>query len=525
MIAVDDKELDLEKVDGWKDSSFGEEISNWCRKYADHTAVIENNTLITYRELGGLIEKTANGFINSGLKPGDRAVLQLPNGLNYVLCFFGLLKAGVIPVLTLPAHRNIELQGIIDTAKPAAYIYQDNFMGFDYSAMSMQLFEEFDCLRYKFEITNRESVVTILETEKIAQYPEISGNSVAFLSLSGGTTGIPKLIPRTHADYLYDTEMSVRRCELTQADIYLVLLPMPHNFILGHPGFIGTLSKGSTLVINQYADINEGLELIEKHKVTVISLVPSMVKLMLDTIEDEEYDLSSLRIIQVGGAFFEESIAVKLMNAGDFKLQQVFGVAEGLNTMTSLTDDAEIIKKYQGKPISEYDQIMIVNEEGIELPKGEYGELLIKGLYTIHSYYNNFKNQDAFTATGFYRTGDRAMVEPGGNLKISGRVYEMINKSGEKIIPSEIESYLINDELIKDCSVVGLPDESQGEIICVFIIGNENVTLDYVRKYLIGKNIAHFKLPDKLILVEQFPLTKVGKVNKKELIRMGLERV
>jgi len=445
--------------------------------------------------------------------------------LLHLECKFKLLKIGAIPILALPAHRHRELEGIINYARPVGYIYQNTFMGFDYSGLANKLYEEFDHLNKMYPIERNNLIVNHLDIKISQELPKVNGDDIAFLSLSGGTTGVPKLIPRTHADYLYDTRMSILRSKLTEDDAYLALLPMGHNFILGHPGFIGTLLQGGKLIINEYADMNEGLELIETFKVSILALVPSMVKLMIEIQEDENYNISSLRVIQVGGAFFEESISKKLMGIGGFKLQQVFGVAEGLNTMTSLNDDEETIITTQGKPISPYDVIKIVDEHGKELPFGEYGELLIKGPYTISSYYNDNQNIGAFTNTGFYRTGDRAKIDREGNLKIAGRIYEMINKAGEKITPSEIEDYLSEDEAIKDCAVVGLPDKNQGEIVCAFIISDSKITLDYVRRYLMDKKIANYKLPDRVFLIDVFPLTNVGKVNKKELIRIGKELI
>lgn len=240
-------------------------------------------------------------------------------------------------------------------------------------------------------------------------------------------------------------------------------------------------------------------------------------------LKEDEYDISSLRVLQIGGAFLEESVAQELIDLKSFTLQQVFGVAEGLNTMTELSDQEEIIRVFQGKPTSPYDEIKIVDENGNFLNNGESGELLIKGPYTIRSYYNNPENEKYFTKDGYYRTGDRAFLSKEGNLKISGRVTELINKSGEKIIPSELESYLNKMEDIRDCAVVGLPDENQGEVIGVFVVADRKIELFEVREYLRKESVASFKLPDYIFMVDTLPLTKIGKVDKKRLVEVGKE--
>ncbi|PWJ49403.1 AMP-binding protein [Faecalicatena contorta] len=511
-------------IEGWNNSTIADAMCEWCEKYRESICIISNGEKNTYAEIGRLISETAAGLMNMGIQREDRVILQLPNSINYILCFFGLLKIGAIPIMALPAHRINEIKGMIHTAKPTGYICQERYMGFEYAQIISELKED-NQIQHILQINSEKLVTDSLDIIKRKEFPYVENLDIAFLSLSGGTTGMSKLIPRTHGDYLYDTEMSVRRCELQKTDIVLVILPLAHNFIIGHPGFLGTFSKGATLLLSTYPDINEGLELIEEYKATFISMVPSMAKLMLEMLKEDVYDISSLRVVQIGGAFLEEAIAQELIDLDVFTLQQVFGVAEGLNTMTALSDSKEIIKMFQGKPISPYDEIRIADENGNPLKNGEYGELLIRGPYTIHSYYNNPENEKFFTEDGFYKTGDRAYLSEGGNLKISGRITELINKSGEKIIPSEIETYLISMDSIKDCAVVGLPDENQGEMISVFIVSDNDITLSEVRNYLTEKELALFKLPDCVFMIDMLPLTKIGKTDKKGLIEIGKERL
>lgn len=511
-------------VEGWNNSTIADGMSEWCEKYSESICIISKDKKITYAEIGRLISETAIGLMNMGIQLKDRVILQLPNSINYILCFFGLLKIGAIPIMALPAHRINEIKGMMNTAKPTGYICQERYMGFEYAQIINEL-KDGNQIQHILQINSDKLVVDSLDIIKRNEFPCVDNLDVAFLSLSGGTTGMSKLIPRTHGDYLYDTEMSVRRCELQKTDIVFVILPLAHNFIIGHPGFLGTFSIGATLLLSEYPDINEGLELIEEYKATFVSMVPSMAKLMLEMVKENDYDISSLRVVQIGGAFLEEAVAQELIDLDVFTLQQVFGVAEGLNTMTALSDSKEIIKMFQGKPISPYDEIKIADENGNPLKNGEYGELLVRGPYTIHSYYNNPENEKFFTEDGFYKTGDRAFLNADGNLKISGRITELINKSGEKIVPSEIESCLSGMEGIGDCAVVGLPDENQGEMICVFVVSDRNIELHEVRNYLKERELAAFKFPDCIFMIDTLPLTKIGKVSKKRLIEIGKEKI
>ena len=509
-----------QNIDGWRMGTIADAMEEWCNLFSERICVIYGDIRLSYKEMETKIELAAVGFYNEGIRCGDRVILQLPNGINFLVTFFGLIKIGAIPIMGLPAHRIGEIKGLIRTAAPAAYICEECFMGYDYSEITSVLYEE-NLVHHILVIPEETEVLDRLDLSGIYEKEEVDNLDTAFLSLSGGTTGMSKLIPRTHGDYLYDMEVSVRRCELSNDDTVLILLPLPHNFIIGHPGFLGTFSRGATLLLSEYPDMNEGLELIESEKATFLSLVPSMAKLMLEILEEEDYDISSLRVVQIGGAFLEEQVADAMIDLSNFTLQQVFGTAEGLNTMTALDDSREVIRYYQGKPTSPYDVIRIADEKDHEVPTGEYGELQLKGPYTIHAYYNYPDNAKCFTADGYYKTGDRAFVTPEGNLKLSGRIMEMINKSGEKIIPAEIETALADYDAIRDCAVVGLPDEILGEKIAVFVVADREVSIGEIRDYLLTKEMAFFKLPDAVFGLQALPLTKIGKVDKKKLIEIG----
>ena len=351
-----------QSIDGWRMGTIADAMEEWCGLFSERICIVYGEKQLSYKEMKEKIELSAVGFYNEGIRCGDRVILQLPNGINFLVTFFGLIKIGAIPIMGLPAHRIGEIKGIIRTASPTAYICEECFMGYEYSEITRVLYEE-NLVQHILMIPEKAEVLDMLDLSGVYEKEEIDNLDIAFLSLSGGTTGMSKLIPRTHGDYLYDMEASVRRCELSSTDKVLVLLPLPHNFIIGHPGFLGTFSRGAMLLLSEYPDMNEGLELIESEKATVLSIVPSMAKMMLEIMEEDDYDISSLRVVQIGGAFLEEQIADAMIDLSNFTLQQVFGTAEGLNTMTALDDSREIIRYYQGKAISPYDVIRIADEK------------------------------------------------------------------------------------------------------------------------------------------------------------------
>ena len=510
-----------ETLDGWEKKNFSQQLAHWAEIYGNKTAIVSAETKITYQELDQMVTKTAGRLFHIGIKEADNVILQLPNRSSFVIYLFALSRIGAVPVMALPAHREAELGGIIELAQPAAYIVADKYLGFSYEAMAMKLKEKYACLKQiiidgETDISKEEGKV------KESEFPSIDPYSIALLLLSGGTTGVPKLIPRTHADYLYDARKAAEKCRLNKDTVFLAVLPVPHNFSLGNPGILGTLMGGGTVVMAPSTSPDEVFPLIEKYGVTVMALVPSLVSLYLEILEwDDSYDISSLQAVWVGGSVFEESLARRVEPEFGCKLQQVFGTAEGLNCFTDLDDPCDVIYTTQGKAISEADEIRIVDEQGRDVLPGSYGELLARGPYTIDGYYRRpDANQECFTEDGFYKTGDRAMLTQEGNLKVAGRIVEQINRAGEKIMPGEIESLLSKAEDIAESVVVGVPDEQLGNRICAFILtkNDKHVTYQEVVGFLRASGVAQYKLPDQVEIVTVWPLTSVGKIDKRALI-------
>ncbi|SET42727.1 (2,3-dihydroxybenzoyl)adenylate synthase [[Clostridium] polysaccharolyticum] len=515
-----------EALEGWEKASIGQQLRNWAKRYQDQVAVADEKEKITYRELNEKADSMAFGFLEMGIQPGDKVVVQLPNRISFVKTLFALIRAGAVPILALPAHREAELEGIIKLAKPAAYIVAEKYLGYDYLPMARKLKKNFDCL--KAVIVDGEQKVDFLLDHVMGesrQLPEVDPYEPAVFLLSGGTTGIPKLIPRTHADYMYNARMSAKRCQLKEESVYLASLPVAHNFPLCCPGLLGTLDAGGKVILSATTSPDDILSLISEEKVTITALVPAMVTVCMELLQwDEDYDISSLKILQVGGAVLEDSLADKINEEWPDRLMQVFGTAEGLLCFTSMEDEKEVVARCQGKPISPADEVKIVDEYGFEVAVGEYGELLSRGPYTIDGYYMaDEANQNSFTEDGFYKTGDRATWTKEGNIRMGGRLKEQINRAGEKIMPAEVEAFLCKHEHIKEAAVVGVPDKELGNRICAFLMTEEDaeLSLSEVHRYLKREGIATYKMPDQVEQVEVWPLTSVGKIDKKVLVQMA----
>jgi 2,3-dihydroxybenzoate-AMP ligase len=482
----------------------------------------------TYAELDLRADRTAAGLRESGIGSGDRVVVQLPNTDAFVVLFFGLLRAGAVPVLTLPAHRESELVHVADTAGATALAVPDTLDGFDHRALARAVRKAVPSVEHVLVAGDPAEFTALADVDaEPVPLPAPDPGDVAVLLLSGGTTGKPKLIPRTHDDYTYNVRASAQVCGLDESTVYLVVLPTAHNFALACPGLLGTLMAGGTVVLSPTPSPDDAFTLIEREKVTITAVVPPIALLWLDAVEWEEADLSSLRLLQVGGSKLGAEPAGRVGPALGCTLQQVFGMAEGLLNYTRLDDPSELVIGTQGRPLSPADEIRVVDEDGHDVPPGETGELLTRGPYTLRGYYRAAEhNARSFTDDGFYRTGDLVRVLPSGHLVVEGRAKDQINRGGDKISAEELENHILAHPGVHDAAVVGMPDDTMGERTCAYLVPRGQAPAQReLAAFLTERGVAAYKLPDRVELTDAFPRTSVGKIDKKALGRRITEQL
>jgi 2,3-dihydroxybenzoate-AMP ligase len=342
---------------------------------------------------------------------------------------------------------------------------------------------------------------------------------VALLLLSGGTTGTPKLIPRTHGDYAYNVLATAEVCGLDQDSVYLAALPAAHNFALGCPGVLGTLAAGGTVVLAADADPGQAFRLVEQEGVTITALTPPLLKLWLAEAAWSGHDLSSLRTLQVGGARLGRADAARVGPELGCRLQQVFGMAEGLLCLTRDDDPDDLVLATQGRPLSPADEIRVVGDDGHDVPPGEPGQLLTRGPYTVRGYYGAAEqNATAFTADGWFRTGDLVRTTPTGHLVVEGRIKDVVNRGGEKVPAAEVEDHLTAHPRVAQAALVGVPDPLLGERTCACVVPDGDAPgLADLACFLRDRGLAAYKVPDRLEIVDALPRTGAGKVDKRRL--------
>nr|6E8O_A Chain A, 2,3-dihydroxybenzoate-AMP ligase [Thermobifida fusca YX]6E8O_B Chain B, 2,3-dihydroxybenzoate-AMP ligase [Thermobifida fusca YX]6E97_A Chain A, 2,3-dihydroxybenzoate-AMP ligase [Thermobifida fusca YX]6E97_B Chain B, 2,3-dihydroxybenzoate-AMP ligase [Thermobifida fusca YX] len=512
----------------WTGETFSDFVTDRTRRFADRLAVVGAGQRWTYAELGERSAVLATGLARLGIAAGDRVVVQLPNIPELFEVVFALFRLGALPVYALPAHRAHEITHLCTTAQAKALIIPDRHAGFDYRTMAAQLRHAGTAPEHVVVVGEPGGFTPLAELRADRPDPGVftrpEASDAAFLQLSGGTTGLPKLIPRTHDDYLYSVRASAEICALGTDTVYLAALPAVHNFPMSSPGFLGTFHAGGTVVLAPNPSPDTAFSLIETERVTITAVVPPIALQWLDAVEhgsQSHRDLSSLRVLQVGGAKFAPEAARRVRPVLGCTLQQVFGMAEGLVNYTRLDDPDDIITTTQGRPISPDDEIRIVDEADRPVPDGEVGHLLTRGPYTIRGYYRAEEhNATAFTPDGFYRTGDLVRRTPTGHLVVEGRAKDQINRGGEKVSAEEVENHILAHPAVHDAAVVGMSDPYLGERVCAYVIARtEPPSRSELLRFLRERGLASYKIPDRVEFVDRFPVTGVGKISRSELRR------
>lgn len=504
----------------WEKTTHGEKLKACAAKYGDRIALIDENGQMSYRQLDEASDRMAAYFLSQGFERGDRMIIQHVNSIGFTVMCFAMFKIGVIPTLAMPSHGPRELEGIIQAAQPKGYIVIREYHGRSYETMALQMKERFDCIRHLMFAEDLEALELDGYTLEGAAYERPSNRDTAILVLSGGSTGIPKLISRPHADFLHLQKYCALSCGMDENSVSLIAMPVTHCWNLCGPGLFGSIFCGARTVLCRNGSADEILRYIEKYRVTTLALVPSLISACIDIIDIIDMDIASLEMLQIGGSMCPPQLAKRAMDRLGCTVQQIYGMSEGFVAGTRPDDPEDILLNTQGTPVSPGDILRIVDENDNDVPLGEAGQVIAKGPSVVTEYYNSpALSSRYFTEDGFYRTGDRGRILPeSGRLQILGRTQEQINRLGEKIMPSELEELLLEHPDIKEVYVVPASDEKLGQRICV-CLGRESrkLSLEDLRTFLRGKGVAAFKLPDQLIWVDMWPLTAVKKIDKVKL--------
>ena len=522
----------------WRHRPLHAVFSDWCRRYAERTALIDSNRSVTYRELDARSTNLALNLLDLGIAPRDRLVVQLPNVIEFVYLHFALQKIGAIPVMALPPHRFREISFFVETAEAVATVTPDAHRDFSFTEMVGRIRAVAPLLKHGIVLGKApEGFVSLTELiERSANRPvsDLDGITIdptdpALFLLSGGTTGIPKLIPRTHNDYAYNSEMAASVCAVEPDSVLLNVLPIGHNLPLACPGLQGFLMHGAATVLHTSPSPEEVFPLIERYGVTHIHAVPALLIRWTESKFAEQHDLTSVKVIQSGGQRLQPE--VRRRTAAVFRnvtVQENFGMAEGLLMFVRLDDPLDVRMETVGRKICPDDEILLLGEDDQPVAFGEVGELCCRGPYTLRGYYNApDHNQRAFTSDGFYRSGDLLRQHQSGNYMVEGRKKDLINRGAEKISAEEIEELILRHPAVANVACVPMPDPVLGERNCACVVLRDGQSLDLpeLSAFLGPFELAKYKYPERIERFEALPLSNFGKVSKKDLVAIVSERM
>jgi 2,3-dihydroxybenzoate-AMP ligase len=506
----------------WTGESLGDILAPWRTATPEAPALATlDGRVMSFSALDAAVDARARGLAASGLGTGDRVVLHLPNDIGFVVTLLALFRTGAVPALALPPYRLSEIAYLAEASGATHYICRDRFDGFDHRTTARALGNMrtlVDGDPEEFEALNAQdgSDVTHIAGR---------GGAVAFFLLSGGTTGRPKLIPRTHDDYGYQIRETAWAMDFGPGDTYLAALTMAHNAALGCPGLLGALAAGGCVAILPSPAPDLAFEMLARTRARLTTLMPQILAVWAEAAPTLGGDMTGLTV-EVGGARLDPGVFDTVRESLGCTVSHWFGMSEGFLSFTRPTDPPERARRSQGRPLSPQDEWRIVDPDGRDVVPGQTGELLVRGPTTICGYFAApEENARAFTPDGFLRTKDQARINSLGDLEILGRLDERINRAGEKVSPDEVEEHLMLHPDISDVCVLALPDSVLGErTLAILTTRNGSApTRADLGAFLAEVGLARFKHPDEVAVLDAMPRTSIGKTDRAALRRRFAE--
>lgn len=514
----------------WKASTLGDECRAAAIEYPQQPFLIGDDRSLTYAEFDARSECLAAALLQRGLVPGDRALFQLGTEIDTAVALMGCFKAGILPVCTLPQHRAVEIAAIGSVTRPSAYFVQADFGSFDLVGFAQDMAAKLQTVKQL--IVTRGDAPNSLDalwqsvdptharpmTMSITPSPA----DACILQLSGGSTGIPKIIPRFHGDYLGTAVCWNQRLGLAQSDVGLWALPLIHNaamVLMLWP----VLVLRASLVLKRRFDVADFLSAIERHRVTYAGSVGPIAPRLLEYGDVHRHDISSLRLFITlsRGDSIERHLGTRTVT--------LYGITEGLLTTSGAQDSPAARLETIGRPTMPLEDIRVCDPvTGQPVPEGECGELCFRGPTTLLGYFASpAESAGSFTSDGFFRSGDlvRArLIDNKWHYHFEGRLTDNINRGGEKFGAEEVERYIAKHPAVLDAKVVPMPDAHYGERACAFLVIRPETRCPSIAElgaFLLAEGLAKYKLPERVESIEALPVTNAGKIDKAALRKLA----
>jgi len=529
------KKKDAEKYNRyrwWAGLTFGDILDRAADIHPEKEAFVDGKTRLTYGEARERTNKLALGLMDLGIRPQDRVLVQIPNWNEFVLAYFALQKIGAITVLLIDRYRPFEINRLISLTGATSWIVASRYKNTDYLPIIHDVLKEHPEVNRVITVRGEEDLKPFFSLERLAAQSELSEvrlsqlaerrpdpMQVAHMGPTGGTTGAPKIVPRTHNSLINGIEYCSKSWEQSIEDINLLAGPIGHDLTFSK-GFMGTVITMGKVVFLDSTENRDICETIEREKITSIIWVPTLAQRLLQYEDLHQYDLSSLKKMHSAGGASHPDLVKAVMERLKMKFYNGYGGTEGMTTITRPRDDLAVICSTVGRPTCPGDTYKVIDKDGKELPVGAEGELVLKGPGVFTGYYNSpEENKKVFTKEGFFRTGDLARITEKGYITITGRIKEMINRGGESISATEIERLITRHPQVAAVAVIPMPDPLMGERVCAYIQpkAGARLTFEEIISFLKGQKASVLQLPERIEFIDAMPYTGVQKTDKRAL--------
>ena len=522
----------------WETITFPDIWDRNAAQYPDKEALVDSRTRLTWSQAKQQIDRIALGLMELGIGRDEVLVTELFNCVELMLIYVACQKAGIVNLNVIRTMRHRELEHVLKFTEASGVVIPWRFRDFDYWDMIQSIRPNLPDLKHVFAIGNEvpEGAISIAEMTRRPLEKEYSPQrlrernfnpfEVSRIRHTSGSTGFPKLIEETASNRVYLAKELTRLIKITSEDIiggFVQLTGGGGSYALLCAPWVGAKS-----VLMEHFEVEEGFKFIEQEKITVAGVVPAILAMMVQHPSLGQYDLSSLRVLVCHGA----PLAPKLAQEAEGKIGCVilnrYGMADGGSMSMAFVDDpAQIRYGTVGKPHTG-NEFKLIDEAGNEVPRGEAGEVLFRGPGTHAGFFKDLERTgQTYDEDGWFRTGDVGRFDEQGNLVIVDRIKDLIIRGGENIYPSEIESLLMTNSKIANAALVGMPDPVMGEKACAYVVlkPGEQLTFEEMVRFLKGQQLAAFKFPERLEIVDHFELVSDQKVDKKVLRRDITEKL
>lgn len=531
-----------------KGLTFGEMLEDSASRFPENVAIWFGETKYTYQELNERVYRMASALLKLGLRRGDRAGVLFPDWPEYTIALYACARIGVVVSPMNPLYRKIEISTILNHLEAKIFFIPNEWRGFSFVDLLDQIRSDLPHLEHVI-VKGQEKSPWMLDfddlirddrsqkqgEDSVQEYlnkDPVEADDLLEIAYTSGTTGTPKGVVHTHNTRMLHSKGLAKRIGASSRDVWLCMTPLFHttgNCVVQHTALL----TGGTLVIMGRYSVDVSLKEIERCKATIAVGVPTMYIDLMNHPDFDKTDISSLRFALFTGAPMPPEVALQIVNRFDCGILQGDGTTECGSNVLSLPDSpVELIAESPGPPLDVGNEVKVVDpQSGRIVPVNTLGEICHRGPTNFIGYYKNpEKTAESVDELGWFHSGDLGTMDEYGNIRLKGRIKDMIVRGGENIYATDMEGIIYTHPKVKECQVVGYPDERLGEktVACIIPkVPSETITRDELVDFLKDKTVKYL-IPDMVITMEDFPRTASGKVQKfklKEIVATRLEKV